>query len=323
MIKYDRGNHNQALIEFFALYIGTMAVDKNTKKAFHLRGVRDDEIQIALSARGSLASSTLPNGFLILLQDVYSIKEADVANCTQILGLDKKFEVYIKRFIQQYSDENDFFESLSGHRIKFSSVIEMLDYLRSNRYYLPYKGINFGSIVINSLKDCVTEEVCIDNVRPEGDWIYISGFNERYMITKDSVIWDNKRKKEVHSFVMPNTKILFVTLQKNGNFIDYPLKRLVMMTFSADSRTDKMNLIGHLDGDYRNVTHSNLTWYADKDETRLVGQKNNHKLTETDVNNIRDRHTFEDVTVEQISAEFDISVNLIKRIVSRQYWNKI
>lgn len=121
-----------------------------------------------------------------------------------------------------------------------------------------------------------------------------------------------------------------VTLTKNKKQKKYLLHRLVAISFipNPEYRLE----VNHIDGDKRNNSISNLEWNTSKENhvhatnNQLKAHGSNHgmsKINESDVLNIRNEYSNNNVTLKEIGEKYNLSESAIHLIVSRKNWKHI
>lgn len=110
------------------------------------------------------------------------------------------------------------------------------------------------------------------------------------------------------------------------------IHRLVAESF-VDGRTEERNQVNHINGIKTDNRACNLEWVTNRQninhavENNLTankhGEKNpNAKLTQEDVNDIRDRFAEGNITYKELGDEYNIHYGTVSKIIKRKLWRK-
>lgn len=330
-ILYNKGNHSKELLRFFSSYIGQYVRMSNSQRRYVIKGIKDEALMVSDTLMKKKTQTHAPESCLIILKSVEDMTPSDSAECTKILGLDETYQTYVKTIITQYNRGNDFFGLLTGHGITIQNIVALIDFIRAQGYYLPYGGIDFTMIVVGENSIITETALNLSSIQARKNkitntWRPLVGYS-RYDISRNGDIWDNLKGNKISEFIMPNTKLIFCSIEKNGRYHEHQKKRLVMNTFAEISRRDDTNHIINIDGDYENNTYKNLKWIENEDGDssleKLTRISHLQHLTKTDVLNIRDFYFYFDVSLEDISEQFKITIPFLTQIIDRKTLNTI
>lgn len=173
-----------------------------------------------------------------------------------------------------------------------------------------------------------------------GNWKFIKGFENLYMVTDTGEIWANTKKwssttginREIPMIKMTQSPdrrgYLILGLRKDGIFINAKVHRLVAETFIPNPE-NKLE-VNHKDGNKKNNNVSNLEWATRAENAShakdlklmkpLTGESHPaHKLKEKQVLAIRKNNN----SIIKIAKKYNVSRQTIGAIKNRKIWAHI
>ena len=97
--------------------------------------------------------------------------------------------------------------------------------------------------------------------------IEINGFENKYKIREDGIVWNIKRNKELKSWEQDGYRR--VSLQNKANRIHIFIHRLVALHFIGNPENDGL-VINHIDSNRSNNHYTNLEWVTPQKNLGLM-----------------------------------------------------
>lgn len=155
----------------------------------------------------------------------------------------------------------------------------------------------------------------------------IDGF-EKYSVTRDGRVWSwNRNKFLAHSYHGKGYPA--VILYKDGKGYARSIHRLMALAYIPNP--DNKPEVNHKDGDKRNNYLYNLEWATTSENAKhaydigLQGSGEDHhqaKLTQLQVDYIRQQYSTGKYTYQRIADVFRVSVAAIAFIINKKRWKK-
>jgi hypothetical protein len=161
------------------------------------------------------------------------------------------------------------------------------------------------------------------------EWKDIVGYEGLYQVSNTGRVKSLKKCELLMKHQISNCGYCRVSLRKPKSSIKYSIHRLVAEAFLPNP--NNLPQVNHIDGNKLNNLVDNLEWntrsenqkhaYRNRLQISLKGEKHNmNKLTQLQVNEIREKYATKKYSQAELSCEYNVSKSHISDIINYRYW---